>query len=359
MDRRVKVVILMVMMMVVMMVMGCNSGGVAGGEGAAGGGGRGGSLSEVLLEVGRSAENAFYAFIELMSDTLGLRVTQDTKKNAVGEYFNNLGDKLGKASDELEQVAVKSEANVDKDVLLSKAIKEVVNAAKTTLNKLKENLESLKDIGDANQKVGVATSNSQGAKPDDGELKKAYKAFKGIVEEAGKVGVEKLEVGNTTLNNAKDNKEGAKILSTNDSDKPSSADDSGKAAAILLTVSGKEMLASIVESKEGDQALSVNADGSTTAMSFARGTNGNHLGQAHTPKAAALAAGIALRSLIKTGTLASHSGKDNEAAQAIGVSATNKLLRALEDIIKKTVKNVLEKVKEEVDKAREPKAAVK
>ncbi len=39
-------------------VMGCNSGGVKGGERALGGEGRGvGSLSEVLLEVGRSAEN--------------------------------------------------------------------------------------------------------------------------------------------------------------------------------------------------------------------------------------------------------------------------------------------------------------
>ncbi|AHH07111.1 Variable major outer membrane lipoprotein (plasmid) [Borrelia crocidurae DOU] len=49
----------------VMMVMGCNSGGVKG-EGAAGGGdGREGSLSEVLLEVGRSAGDAFYSFLEL------------------------------------------------------------------------------------------------------------------------------------------------------------------------------------------------------------------------------------------------------------------------------------------------------
>ncbi|AHH07829.1 Variable major outer membrane lipoprotein (plasmid) [Borrelia crocidurae DOU] len=87
-------------------------------------------------------------------------------------------------------------------------------------------------------------------------------------------------------------------------------------------------------------------------MSFARGTDGNHLGQAHTPKAAAVAAGIALRSLIKTGTLASHSDKDNEAAQAIGVSAANKLLRAVEDIIKKTVKNVLGTAKQKIDEAK-------
>ncbi|WP_277913133.1 variable large family protein [Borrelia crocidurae] len=47
-----------------------------------------------MLEVGRIAENAFYAFIELMSDTLGLKVTKDTKRSDVAGYFNSLGGKL-------------------------------------------------------------------------------------------------------------------------------------------------------------------------------------------------------------------------------------------------------------------------
>ncbi|WP_407637742.1 variable large family protein [Borrelia hispanica] len=40
----------------------------------------------------------------------------------------------------------------------------------------------------------------------------------------------------------------------------------------------------------------------------------------------------------------------------MGITAANNLLGAIEEIVKKTVKNVLEKVKQEVDKAREPKA---
>ncbi|AHH07830.1 Variable major outer membrane lipoprotein (plasmid) [Borrelia crocidurae DOU] len=233
---RVKVVIIMMM---VMMVMGCNSGGVKG-EGTGRGDGRG--LSGAMMEVGRSAENAFYAFLELVSDVLGFTAKTTTKKNEVGEYFNSLGVKLEEATKELEEVAKKSETDTNKGDLSKNPIREAINLAKGILSTLKGHLESLKGIGDGTI-VGAATSNSQGTKPDDGELKKAYKALKGIVEEAGKVGVEKLEVGNTTLNNAKDNKEGAKILSTNAGDKPSAADDSGKAAAILLTVSGKEMLA--------------------------------------------------------------------------------------------------------------------
>ncbi|AHH07184.1 Variable major outer membrane lipoprotein (plasmid) [Borrelia crocidurae DOU] len=49
-------------MMVMMMMVGCGQQtDTAGGK----------SLSEVLLEVGRSTEKAFYTFLELVSDTLG------------------------------------------------------------------------------------------------------------------------------------------------------------------------------------------------------------------------------------------------------------------------------------------------
>nr|WP_277813762.1 variable large family protein [Borrelia coriaceae] len=76
-------------------------------------------------------------------------------------------------------------------------------------------------------------------------------------------------------------------------------------------------------------------------------------------KAAAVAGGVALRSLVKDGKLASNnSGDDYKAVQKVGITAVNKLLLVVEDIIKKTVKNVLEKVKTEVDKAREIKEPV-
>ncbi len=121
MKRRVKGIMIM---MVIMVVMGCNSGGVKGGEGALGGEGRGvGSLSEVLMEVGRSAENAFYTFLELVSDVLGFTAKSTTKKSDVGEYFSSLGAKLGEASAELEKVAVKASAGVDKDGVFDKAIR--------------------------------------------------------------------------------------------------------------------------------------------------------------------------------------------------------------------------------------------
>ncbi|WP_051480224.1 variable large family protein [Borrelia crocidurae] len=342
-------------MMVVMMVMGCNSGGVKG-EGTGGGDGRG--LSGAMMEVGRSAENAFYAFLELVSDVLGFTAKVDTKKSDVGNYFDSLGKKLGDASKELEEVAQKSETDTNKGDLSKNSIREAINVAKGILGTLKGHLESLKGIGDGTI-VGEAATDKEGAAPADVELKKAYNALKGIVDTADKEGVEKLEVGNTAVKvgNA-DNKDGAKILSTDSAHKPAVAD-AGKAAAILTTVNGKEMLASIVKSTEGDPKLEADATAQTTAMSFAKGNTGDRLAK-DVAKAAAVAGGIALRSLVKSGKLASGAGDGSaggkEEVQAVGISAVNKLLVAVEDIIKKTVKNVLDHVKQEVDKARDPKA---
>ncbi|UPA11653.1 variable large family protein (plasmid) [Borrelia parkeri] len=352
------------LLMTLFLLLSCGSGQQpeAGKGGSAATGGR--SLSEVLMEVGRSAENAFYSFLELLSDTLGFTAKSTTKKSDVGGYFNSLGAKLGKASDELEQVAKKSEGEGEgaKDEPIAVAIRSAVDSAKATLSTLKTHLDSLKDIGDDNQKVGEAASDAgakEGTAVNEESLKKSLKALKGIVEEAGKSGISKPETGTVTLNvTGVDNKDGAKILATNSAGNPA-AGDAGKAAAILSTVSGEEMLASIVNSKDTDAVLGAGANGDTTAISFAKGgNNAANVAQAEA-KAAAVAGGIALRSLIKDGKLAKAAdgqggGKE---VQGVGITAANKLLVAVEDIIKKTVKNVLKTAKEKIDQARAPKVA--
>ncbi len=144
------------LILVMMIVMGCNSGGVAGGEG------RGSkSLSKVLLEVGRSAENVFYSFLELVSCSLGFVVKSTTKKNEVGNYFDGLSKRLEIASGELEKVAEKASSDFDKEGILNKGIRAAVDTAKTTLSTLKGHLASLRRIGDDNV-VGEAAFNAQG-----------------------------------------------------------------------------------------------------------------------------------------------------------------------------------------------------
>ncbi|AHH11788.1 Variable major outer membrane lipoprotein (plasmid) [Borrelia coriaceae ATCC 43381] len=318
------------------------------------------------MDVGRSAENVLYSFLSLISDTLGFTAKTTTKKENIGNYFSGLGEKLGKASAELEEVAKKAEGEGaregegSKNGTIALAIRSAVETAKTTLSELKKHLESLKDIGDANPVGNAASGTTQGTKPDDTELMKSYKAFKGIVKVAVDAGVMEPKVGDITVQiGSANNSSGAKILAT---DAGATSTDAAKAASILTTVSGEEMLASIVASGEGDAVLGAAADGSTTAMSFAKGANSAANLANVAAKAAAVSGGIALRSLVKSGTLASGASDGNtggkEEVQKIGVTAVNKLLIAVEGLIKKTVKKVVEKAKGEIDKARAPKPAV-
>ncbi|AHH11632.1 Variable major outer membrane lipoprotein, partial (plasmid) [Borrelia coriaceae ATCC 43381] len=65
-------------------------------------------LTDVLMDVSRSAENAFYSFISLISDTLGLKVTKDTAKNEVGNYYKKLAEGIDQAIKELLLIASKT-----------------------------------------------------------------------------------------------------------------------------------------------------------------------------------------------------------------------------------------------------------
>ncbi|AHH07670.1 Variable major outer membrane lipoprotein (plasmid) [Borrelia crocidurae DOU] len=334
------------------------------GEGQVGGatGGEGRGLSGAMMEVGRSAENVFYSFLGLIADTLGFTAKATTKKSEVGEYFSGLGAKLGEASAELEKVASKASAGVDKDGVFDKAIKTAVDTAKITLSTLKGHLESLKGIGDSSLVGEVKSDNKQGVAAGTEELKIVYKALKGIVDTAVELGVDKLKESAITLANGtigvNDAKNGAKVLATGAAAGSAVGD---KAALIVSSVRGEEMLASIVKSAEGDAAgtISENVSGTTSALKFARGGNdASHLAQ-DAALAGAVSGGIALRSLVKGGKLAAKDNNDDKAVQRAGITAVNKLLVAVEGIVKKTVKNVLEKVKQEVDKAREPKASGK
>ncbi|AHH07656.1 Variable major outer membrane lipoprotein (plasmid) [Borrelia crocidurae DOU] len=64
--------------------------------------------------------------------------------------------------------------------------------------------------------------------------------------------------------------------------------------------------------------------------------------------------------MIKVGKLGAGAAVNNAGGekdvQGVGATAANKLLVAIEEVIKKTVKNVLEKAKEKIDESRNPKA---
>ncbi len=91
----------------------------------------------IMIEVGRSCWECFFAFLELVLDVLSFTAKTTTKKEDVGSYFSVLGSKIWETSRELEEVAKKSETGGDKSDSSKNSIREVVNVAKGILDALK------------------------------------------------------------------------------------------------------------------------------------------------------------------------------------------------------------------------------
>ncbi|AHH07686.1 Variable major outer membrane lipoprotein (plasmid) [Borrelia crocidurae DOU] len=86
---------------------------------------------------------------------------------------------------------------------------------------------------------------------------------------------------------------------------------------IVSAVKEEEMLASIVNSKEGDvKALSVNETSNTTSLEFSVGETAEQVSHEANAKAGAVAGGMALRSLVKGGKLAANNNDDEKAVQS-------------------------------------------
>ncbi|AHH11246.1 variable large family protein (plasmid) [Borrelia coriaceae] len=309
-----------------------------------------------LMDVGRSAENTYYSFMELVSDVLGFNVTKETTGTKVKEYFTGLASGIEKAIQELVKIKNNTEEFAKEET--ESAFNKTIEGFKDTLTTLKGYVESLKDIGDANQKVGEVGGSQNGAAADTEELKKALKALKGIVDIAKTQKVEEPKKNDVAISDANlvanTPKDGARALVTG---KNAGASAGPGAAAIVSAVSGEAILAAIVAAQEDDASTGVpggTASANTSAVAFAKGgTDQTNIANV-AAKASAVAGGIALRSLVKTGKLAANDANNDKATvQAAGVAAVNKLLVALEDIIIKTVKKVLEKAKEKIDKSRD------
>ncbi|AHH11923.1 Variable major outer membrane lipoprotein (plasmid) [Borrelia coriaceae ATCC 43381] len=183
--------------------------------------------------------------------------------------------------------------------------------------------------------------------------------MKGIVDIAMETGVKELKKSNLVLDQRSiggsgNPENGAKVLAVG----AAGADSGPGAAAIVAAVIGEEILESIVKSEGKAVTISVAATADTTPLEFAMGGTNTNLNKT-VAKAADVSGGIALRSLVKGGKLASNtSNEDKVTVQAVGIDAVNKLLGALEDIIRKTINKILEKVKTEVDEVRNPKSAI-
>ncbi len=192
-------------------------------------------LLTVFLIIKSSIPNILFAELPTAAltapaDTLGFTAKVGTKKEDVGKYFNSLGEKIGTSSAELEEATNKVTSDIAKGGASKNPIREIVNSAKGVLDTLKGYLESLGQVGDANL-VGKAVTNNKGVTVDDNSIKKALKALQEIVKVAKGENISEPRSGSTAVKlGDEDNKEGVKILSTNEASEAGSV---SKAVLIL------------------------------------------------------------------------------------------------------------------------------
>ncbi|WP_051374057.1 variable large family protein [Borrelia persica] len=107
------------------------------------------------------------------------------------------------------------------------------------------------------------------------------------------------------------------------------------------------MIAAIVKSTEDKvKKIEAHATASTSLLEFAVGGTAVNVAN-ESAKVATVGGGIVMRGIVKGGKLAAahNSNDDDKVIQLTGITAVNKLLKAIEDIVKKTVNNVLKEAK--------------
>ncbi|WP_051428603.1 variable large family protein [Borrelia coriaceae] len=178
------------------------------------------------------------------------------------------------------------------------------------------------------------------------DVKETVKALKGIVaantNKAVKPTKDTVSSGDTN---------GGKVLKTTSSGEATAADAS-KALAIVNSVTGEDMLYAITSADENSdvvaEATTTNATDPKHAVKLAVTGSATSSDTAENASKVAVAGGIALRSLLKGGKLnvGSQTADSMAVNGSLEVSAANRLLKSIENVIQVIIKQCLEQTQQ-------------
>ncbi|WP_306416578.1 variable large family protein [Borrelia sp. RT1S] len=304
------------------------------------------ALGKLLVQIGRTAENIFNSFLDLLT----AKQTKLEKRQDVKQELKKIAESLLKQQQQVEQLK--------KLVVRTKAANgEGTGDAAQKIGKIKSVADQLADAMDDKDVGEAAQGAAQGNAPDAASVKKVIGALKELTETAKGEGIDPPAVGGANAQAAAAT--AGKIFANAEAGGANglAAAEEGAALAVVGKVTGQEIMAAIAASTGDEQALddgnNANAAAATTAGQLAAGIAQNaHQLQAGA-KAAAVAGGIVLRSLVKNGKLAVNNvAADAAAAKRVGQAAARKFLLAVETTMKQVVAKVLSKVKKEADAVR-------
>ncbi|AHH11443.1 variable large family protein (plasmid) [Borrelia coriaceae] len=290
------------------------------------------------LKLGDTAKSVFSSFVDLIANTLGISVTSSTKKSDVSDKFKNLASSIEKAIGQVQEAANKAGINIEDDKDGG------VGQAKKTLDELKKHITSLQTLTNDGEVVSGVKADSasqvQGTGASIEDVQAAVKALKGIVDANTN---KKIKPKTDTVSSGDTN--GGKVLNTTGGG-TAIEENAAKALAIVNSVRGEDILYAIALANETDvvaEATIANATAPEHAVKLAVTGAAKTTQTAERASKVAVAGGIALRSLLKGGKLDAASTAANiNAVNGVGVTAVNKLLNAIENIVQVVVKQCLE-----------------
>ncbi|UPA14319.1 variable large family protein (plasmid) [Borrelia turicatae 91E135] len=302
------------------------------------------SFFDSLIKIGQRFQEIFGIFGNAIGDTLGFTaVKSGDKRSKVGEHFKTIGDGLTTTKNKLKELSIKISEAKNADGSTIEAVKGAIKGANDVFERLIAALTTLADTAKeaGNTDIGDSGAAAAGA-ADENSVKAVIDNVKKIIEAANKSSVN-IEKGNAGVPVSADaNTDALAVLAAN------AAAGAGATAKLAAEVSKADPWAMIDKINSAKTAVGVQLDANTNygAGELATGTPN----QANGSKAATnadLAAAVALKVMTKGGKF-SNAANEADAVKAAAVSAVNKVLGVLDFIIRKTVSNNLDKIRETV-----------
>ncbi|AHH11245.1 variable large family protein (plasmid) [Borrelia coriaceae] len=293
-----------------------------------------------LIKIGHGFQEIFGSF----GDAFGFSAFKSgDKRSAVGAHFEKIKIGLKGTKDKLDEFATKISSIPYADTTI---VKGEIKGANDVFDKLIAALTKLAGAtNDSTNDIGNTASGAKAGVADKPEVEVVIAGVKEIIDAAVKSGVQ-IEQGKegSPVGSASGDGATGVLVGKNNSSAPA-ANAGFKLADEVAKADPWAMIDKIKDANAG-------AELSATSEAGALATKIDTSNTAGAKTNADLAAATALKAMTKGSGKLTANGANNEpdAVKAAGVSAVNKVLGILDLIIRKTVANNLEKIKEAVKK---------
>ncbi|ASJ27794.1 variable large family protein (plasmid) [Borrelia turicatae 91E135] len=299
------------------------------------------SFFDSLVKIGHGFQEIFGIFGNAIRDALGLTaVKSGDKRSKVGEHFDKIKKGLGDTKDKLDGLAKDITSTPHADTT---GVEATIKGASDVIVKLVDSVTKLASVTNDDADIG---DNAAGAAvaADKDSVETVIKEVKAIIETAKESGV-KIDKGNDGGTGAAAADATATAALGGNNGAGAGAGAGSKLADEITKADPWAMIDKVKNAKITSAVLTADANNDAGALATGGNANGNNGAKAATN--ADLAAAIALKAMIKDGRFSANAA-DKDIVKAAAASAVNKVLGVLDFIIRKTVANNLDKIREAV-----------